>query len=587
MRKIKNKSHAIDSRLTKKLLEAVDKNDSGEIIRIGKLIVKDGSAPEPIYVALAYGYSLAKEKSEKQKALKWIERARPDSLGKNYIPLYFNVYIDALNEWGRITDAYEVAKKEVEYYRNLPENEQPNQQYMSELLGKYANAALQIGKYIDAFEAYREAWEMRAPGDLYGRANYLSALLFTSQYLTFSSEDIYEMHHLYSDVFANIKKYEHDMDAVRARVNDPSRKIRIGYISPDFRQHVAFFFFFGLVAFYDTSRFEVHCYSLSSIADAYTEQIKSYVDDFVDVHKTNYHEIAAKIYADEIDILVELAGHTAHNGLPVLAYKPAPVQISGIGYLTTTGLDTVDYFITDKIVDPPNEGREKYFSEKLLYLPSHFSYAPREELAVPEGARCKDRGYVLFGVFNQYRKVTDDMLAAWLEIINRVPDSKILLKSKAMRDEKILAEAKERLKNIGFDLERVIFEPDSADYMDRYLDIDIALDTYPYTGGGTTFDALYMGVPVITLYGERRNTRFSLGILTNIGLSQLAFDNIKDYIDMAVTLAADVELLDKLHREIRPMMQKSAAVTPQGYAKNMEQKYREIFGLNVTRMVLT
>ena len=252
------------------------------------------------------------------------------------------------------------------------------------------------------------------------------------------------------------------------------------------------------------------------------------------------------------------------------------MQISGIGYMATTALPTIDYFLTDPIVDPPGQ-HEEYFTEKLLYLPSQFCYAGRSDVSVPDKAPVHMRGHILFGVFNHYRKITDEMLRAWSEILAAVPEAELLLKSQELVSDSLVQTAYNRLRSLGFDMDRVQFEAANTNYMERYLDVDIALDTYPYPGGGTTLDALYMGVPVITRYGERRNTRFGLSILENLGLSELTADTIEGYIERAVSLARDPDLLDILHQNLRGLLQKSPAIEPRQYMRQLEQHYREIW----------
>ena len=354
------------------------------------------------------------------------------------------------------------------------------------------------------------------------------------------------------------------------------RKLRIGYLSPDFRQHVMFAFYYGLLCCYDHSIFEVTGYQLNAETDGFTESLRQQTDFWRDLSGLTWEEAACRIATDEIDILVDLAGHSADTGLPILAWKPAPVQISGIGYMATTALPAVDYFLTDSIVDPLGR-HEEYFTEKLLYLPSQFCYTGRSDVPVPVAPPVQRTGHILFGVFNHYRKITEEMFVAWRTILEQVPGSELLLKSQELISDSLVQAAYERLRRIGFDMDRVHFEPATTDYMERYLDVDIALDTYPYPGGGTTLDALYMGVPVITRYGERRNTRFGLSILQNIGLSELAADTPDSYIQRAVALARDQELLTILHQNLRGIMQGDTALEPRHYMKQLEQRYQEIW----------
>ncbi len=183
---------------------------------------------------------------------------------------------------------------------------------------------------------------------------------------------------------------------------------------------------------------------------------------------------------------------------------------------------------------------------------------------------------MLFGVFHHYRKLTDEMLLAWKEILDRVPGARLLVKAQELVGGTLLDTAWERMHRLGFDMDLVEMEPATSDYMERYLDVDIALDTYPYPGGGMTLDAVYMGVPTITLYGERRNTRFGLGILSSLGLAELAAVSVEEYVERAVGLAQDTELLDVLHRNLRGMMRDSG-MEPRRYMRALEEQYRRVW----------
>ena len=319
----------------------------------------------------------------------------------------------------------------------------------------------------------------------------------------------------------------------------------------------------------------MYCYCLNDKQDEFTRAVQSQADVWRDVAEKSYEEIAQLIFQDEIDILYDLAGHSAYSGLPVLAWKPAPVQLSGLGYMDTTGLPTVDYFLADSWCAPA--AVEPCFTEKLLQLTSLFCYTGRLDVAEPKGAPCREKGYIVFGVFNHYRKFTDEMLSAWRKILERVPQSRLLLKNQLFLDPEAVDIAYGRLQALGFDMDRVWFEAGSIAYMDRYLDVDIALDTYPYPGGGTTCDALYMGVPVISLYGTRHGTRFGYSLLMNVGLGELAVPDAESYIERAVALAQDKELLLALHQRLRPMLQQSPIMDGRGYTRAVEAAYEQMW----------
>ena len=386
-----------------------------------------------------------------------------------------------------------------------------------------------------------------------------------------SAQEVYEKSLGYGTLFADVRPYTH-------RGRRKKDKIRIGYISGDFRQHVMQYFIWPFLAGYDADTFEVYVYSLGK-SDQYTAFFKTLVTRWRDLseHAQDMECIAREIHADEVDILFDLAGHTARSGIAALAWKPAPIQLSGLGYMATTGLPAVDYFVTDHFCDPAGSGSEALYVEKLLRLTSQFCYNGYTNLPASTGTPARGRGHIQFASFNQYQKFYDPMLRAWQEIMERVPQSRLLLKNNAYASPGVVQSAYERLQRLGFDMSRVQFECATKDYMWRYLDVDIALDTFPWPGGGTTCDALYMGVPVVSYYTERHSTRFTYSLLANIGLSDLASTSLSDYVETAVALAGNLDLLDALHRELRDRMKASSVMDQERYIREMEECYRAIW----------
>lgn len=439
--------------------------------------------------------------------------------------------------------------------------------FRQRLYSQAAAASLTMGSCVQAFEYYRLAWENASL--LEDRCALFSSMLLTAQDLPFSQEDLFELHRIYQTLLAGI----HPLPGRKCQIHN---RLRIGYISPAFHQHAMFSFYYGVLVCRNLEQFEVYCYSMSAVEDAFTEQVKGQSDHYINVSGMTYQAIAERIERDNIDILVDLGGHSPGSGLPVLAWQAAPVQVSWLGCLSTTGLDAVDYFLTDAVSDPPGE-HEDFFTEELLYLPSQFCYTGRSDVPESAGTPAGNDGNILFGVFHDYSKITDEMLAVWWQILQQVPDSCLLLKSEELASDSLVDVAYERLKLIGFDMDRVSFEPADLNYMERYLAVDIALDTYPYNGSRMTLDALYMGVPVITRWGQRRNTRFGQSILTAVGLPELASANNEGYIERAVALSQDRTLLDALHRRLRTMLRHSPAGNPRLYTRALEQIYQEIW----------
>ena len=417
---------------------------------------------------------------------------------------------------------------------------------------------------------YAIAYAHEAP-TLFLRATYYGAGLMKLNAADVTAQEVYEKSLGYGALFADVRPYTH-------RGRRKKDKIRIGYISGDFRQHVMQYFIWPFLAGYDANAFDVYVYSLGK-ADQYTDFFQTLVTKWRDL--TSYEQdtvrIAREIHEDEVDILFDLAGHTGNTGLAALAWKPAPIQLSGLGYMATTGLRAVDYFVTDHYCDPEGSGSEALYVEKLLRLTSQFCYNGYTNLPASTGTPARGRGHIQFASFNQYQKFYDPMLRAWQEIMERVPQSRLLLKNNAYAKPGVVQSAYERLQRLGFDMSRVQFECATKDYMWRYLDVDIALDTFPWPGGGTTCDALYMGVPVVSYYTERHSTRFTYSLLANIGLSDLASTSLSDYVETAVALAGNLDLLDALHRELRDRMKTSPVMDQERYIREMEECYRAVW----------
>lgn len=423
---------------------------------------------------------------------------------------------------------------------------------------------LTVGDVEHAKEAYLEACryntEIKEQQQAY--SSYLMCLHYDKK---LTPNEIFDEHCQYNQFFS--ENLQPLIPAKRKK-----HKIRIGYISPDFRRHVMCFFYQAFLRNYNRNKFTVHCYCLNE-EDGITQQFKSLVDEWRNVKANTVEEIAQIIYQDEVDVLVDLAGHSANNALPILQYRPALVQISGLGYFNTTGLHTVDYFFTDRFIDPIGQ-HDALFTEKLLRLThSQFCYKPWDDVGEVQAAPCLKNEYVTFGCFNKYAKITDEAIAVWSKILYRVPKAKLILKSLAYIDTGIRQELSKRLLSYGISQERFELRPATSNYMEEYNEIDIALDTFPYPGGGTTCDALYMGVPVIAMVGQRHGSRFGYSILCNVGLKELTAQDKPEYIEKAIGLASDQELIAILHANLRRMMRKSPLMDANAYMQEVESYY--------------
>ncbi len=350
-------------------------------------------------------------------------------------------------------------------------------------------------------------------------------------------------------------------------------KIRIGFVSADFHFHAVSNWSWTLLTRLDKNIFDVCLYSSDEKSDVVTEHLRASADTRRDVKNFSDEQLAELIRADETDILFDLSGHTQGNRLRAAAYRPASVQVCGVGYMNSTGLDCFDYFLSDETC----AGDENFFTEKFIKLPhSHICYEPSTRFKSAAPPPCMKNNFVTFGSFNGYYKMTNSILRAWKKILDAVPDSRLIIKGKLFNTEDGKIFAGERLKSFGFDVSRVEMRPFAVNWLAEYDDVDIALDTFPYTGGVTTCEALYMGVPVVSLYGQRHGSRFGLSILKNVGLEELAVDSYEEYIARAVMLANDWELLTLLKKNLRPMMDKSPLMNSQLYLREIQAAFVKI-----------
>jgi len=446
--------------------------------------------------------------------------------------------------------------------------------YLEKLENLLGQCCRELGDSRASTAAYLAAAEA-APTPSLGALEY-SSYLFNRHYLSPEAPEVERQAAArYEAFFRDVPQHRWDAAEMRARQRAHGPKLRVGYISPDFREHVVLCFSWALVTGLDPSQFETVCY-MTGPEDAYSRALAREVDGWRNLAGVSPDAAAAAIEDDEIDILVDLSGHTRGGALPVLARRPAPVQLSGIGYFASTGLSAVDGFLGDPYLDAGDA--QKAFVEPLIVLPqSHFCYRPLHDVPVAAELPCQKNGFITFGSFNNFTKVNDDVLACWKALLDRVPESRLLLKASIFDAQEGREAALARLRAAGFDLSRIICRATSRDYLQEYHDMDIALDSFPYPGGGTSCDALYMGVPLVTLRGMDHGSRFGWSLLANLGLEELCADTPATYIDCAAALAEDKETLEALHRILRPMMQRSPLMNAASYAQGIMEAYRMVW----------
>ena len=435
------------------------------------------------------------------------------------------------------------------------------------LLGSALTEAGEAQEAVAAFLASAQLETERAQ-----RAVEYSNALFAVNYLPTHLRPAYAgLAHVYDALFADVLPRAEAADAVRGH-----ERIRIGYISPDLCVHPVGRLVRPLLTQYDRTQFAVHCYARCA-EDALSETFRVAVDVWHNIRALSAAEAAALIRRDEVDILVDLAGHTQGNSLPVLAFRPAPVQVTGIGYFNTTGLSAVDYVLSDVYVDPPGAGDDA-MTEEILRLPhSHFCCTLPDDLPPVMPPPMEQRGCVTFGSFNNFNKVTDEVLCLWRQVLDAVPGARLLVKGKIFDHAEGRTMVAERLVRCGIPAARVEMRGFSRGYLAEYGDVDIALDPFPYTGGITTCEALSMGVPVVTLAGASHGARFGASLLTNAHLPELVAQTPADYVRIAAGLASDPATLRALRMNLRTMLRHAPLTDAAGYVHDVEDAYRSIW----------
>jgi protein O-GlcNAc transferase len=428
------------------------------------------------------------------------------------------------------------------------------------------------GKFDEAVASYHEA--IRLKPDFYSAS---SALAFCMNYMENASVGaLFEAHREWEGRHGRL------LPRADAHANDrsPGRRLKIGYVSPDFRGHSVAYFLEPLLQNHDRNAVAVFCYAEVSWPDAATRKFEQLADHWTKTVGMSDEALAERIRSDGIDILVDLAGHTAKNRLPVFARKAAPVQVTWLGYPNTTGLDAIDYRLVDDVTDPEGEA-DAFASETLVRLPGGFlCYGATNDAPTPETAPCLSKGFVTFGSFNNPAKLSGATLDAWAQVLTRLPTARLLLKAKPFADAATRALYLERLAERGVAadrLELIDWLPDSNAHLALYDRVDVALDPFPYNGTTTTCEALWMGVPVVTLRGDRHAGRVGASLLTQIGVTDLIADSIEAYVEMAVALAGDPTRLADLRRSLRPRMAASSLCDTAGFGRKVEDAYRTMW----------
>ena len=477
-------------------------------------------------------------------------------LHPRYAVAYYN-RANSLQKLGRLDEALESYNKALELKPDL-----------AEALNNLGLLLQDMGRLKEAEAAYRRALQLN-PNHRHTYSN----LLFLLNYVTDrNAEEIFAEYRKYDKRFGlPLREHWHP----HTRSHDPQRRLRIGYVSPDFSKHSTRFFLEPLLAQHNHERFEITAYAEVRKKDTLTKRYLGYVDRWVRTNELSDAELAERIRADGIDILVDLAGHTAKNRLGVFARKPAPVSVSWLGYGYTTGLAAVDYFLTDAATVP--SGSEHLFSETPWRIDTPaFAYRPAEGMGEISPLPASQRGYITFGTLTRAVRINHRTIRVWSEILKRVRNARLVINSINFKHSTAQEALAKRFVLEGIEAERLIIGYTSPPW-ELLRTIDITLDCFPHNSGTTLFESLYMGIPFITLTDRPSVGRLGSSILEGVGHPEWITHSETEYIDKAVALAGDLDRLAQIRSSLRRELQSGPLMDEQGFVRKVEHAYLQMF----------
>jgi protein O-GlcNAc transferase len=438
-----------------------------------------------------------------------------------------------------------------------------------EALTNLASALKRQGELDEAIAAHRRALLIK-PECAWAHSNLISTLYYHPRH---DAMTIAEEHERWNRQFSDPQK---QFVLPHANNRNPERRLRVGYVSPDFLDHVVARFALPLVERHDRGRFEILCYSGVKFPDPITERFRALAGKWRDTAGISDARLAELIREDGVDILVDLTMHAAHNRLPMFARQPAPVQVAWLSYPGSTGLPGIGYRLTDACMDPPGE-KPAWSAEEPVRLPDCWCcYQPIGETPENNALPALSAERVTFGSLNNFAKVNERVLALWTRVLHGVKESRLLMFCPEGRTrERVWAFLHAR----GITTDRVEFVGfvPRWEYLRLYHRIDVGLDSFPYNGMTTTCDALWMGVPVLTLPGATPVSRAGLSLLSSVGLSEFVASSEEDYVRIAAELAGNLPRLAELRAELRPRMQSSPLMDAPRFARNVEAAYRSMW----------
>jgi protein O-GlcNAc transferase len=442
------------------------------------------------------------------------------------------------------------------------------------VLNNLGLALIMVGRPIDAAASFGRILEFdpvssQSPGIASNK------LFATHYFLDVTPEELLSQHLEYERhllIPAAKKPYRH------ANNRDRDRPLRVGYVSYDFMQHPVGFFVSSVIVRHDPNQVISYCYNTRPYEDRITWRIKANAKHWRRMVDIGAEAFAERVREDEIDILIDLSGHTAGNRLDAFALKPAPIQATWAGYVGTTGLSAMDYLLADRFQVPPEYDR--YHSETVYRMPNDYiCYEPPEFAPSVGPLPALTNGYVIFGSFANPAKINEREIDVWARILHRVPGSALRLRYGNMTVQANVNRIHGQFKRLGIDPARIWLENGGSgkSMFDAYNNVDIGLDTFPYSGGLTTCEALWMGVPVITCPGKRYESRHSLTHLSNAGLTETIAADFDDYVEIAVTLAGDLPRLERLRQTMRARAASSPLCDSEAFTRDLEAGFRHMW----------
>lgn len=434
----------------------------------------------------------------------------------------------------------------------------------------------ELGQVPEAVACYRQAVQLDPAKD-----HPYSNLLLNLHYLpNLSPEQVWAEHRNFGRQFE--PHYAH-LRRPFSNVPNPNRTLRVGYVSADFRRHSVAFFLEPVIERHDRSQIQPYCYSSVLRPDRLTHRFQEMVyPGWRDIVGVSPEQFVEQVRADGIDILVDLGGHTGNSRMMLFAAKPAPVQMTWLGYPNTTGLTAMDYRLTDDIADPPG-ATDHLHSENLVRLDRPFlCYRPAPNTPdVAPSPVAEGRGFT-FGSFNTMSKISSETVRLWSAILHRVPGSRLMLKNKGLHEPESRESLYERFAQCGIGAERLVMQgqlPTLESHLDLYRFMDLALDTFPYHGTTTTCESMWMGVPVLTLAGRTHVSRVGCTILNSVGMNEFIAFTPEDYVERAVHLALNWKDWIHLRKSLRDRLRVSPLMDEQGFVSELEAAYREMWRL--------